>query len=89
MKKNLFQSNSKIAFWKVDLTLTIDQYSSGTSSITLLLNQLPRNGYCYVTPSNGISLSTWFNIRCLGWVDPDGYIDRYEFFGTLFFVKNY
>jgi hypothetical protein len=82
MKKKLFQSNPDIAFWRVDLTLTIDKFMQGESSITLLLNQLPRNGYCYVSPSNGISLSTWFNLKCLNWVDPDGYIDRYEFFGN-------
>ena len=46
-----------------------------------LVNQLPRNGFCDVDLYNGTSLSTTFNIKCLDWIDPDGFIERYEYMG--------
>jgi hypothetical protein len=47
------------------------------------VNQLPNNGFCNVSPSSGQSFTTLFQITCHGWLDPDGYIERYEYLGLM------
>ena len=78
----MFQNHSSVYFWKVDFIVNKNHQLDGVSSITFLVNQLPKNGYCILDQYNGTSLSTTFNIKCLNWVDPDGAIERYEFMGN-------
>ena len=47
-----------------------------------MVNQLPQKGSCSVDTYNGTSLSTTFDIKCVDWIDPDGAIERYEYFGN-------
>jgi hypothetical protein len=67
--------------------VTKNSIANGISSLTFKINQLPTTGSCFVDKYNGISLQTTFNIKCVGWFDPDGSIERYEYFGNL--KKNY
>ena len=78
----MFRNHSSVAYWKVDFTLYKDQYAKGMTSITFLINQLPRDGKCVIDQLNGTCLSTLFHITCYGWVDADGKIDRYEYLGN-------
>jgi hypothetical protein len=87
LSSSLFLSNPTIAFWRVEFRTTVNQIVSGQSSIVLKINQLPYNGYCYVDKSSGISLSDYFHIRCENWLDPDGTIQTYEFFGKSFCLR--
>jgi hypothetical protein len=83
LSSSLFLTNPSIALWKVELRVTINQAVSGVSSIILKPNRLPYNGNCYVDKLSGISLSDFFNIICQNWIDPDGTIITYEYFGKL------
>jgi hypothetical protein len=85
----LFQNNSAIIFWKVELEITLNYVATGVSSLVFRVNQLPSSGSCSVSPTSGQILTTLFQITCDGWVDPDGSIDHYEYFGMkvfLFFI---
>jgi len=81
LSSSLFLNNPSVVFWKVEFRVTINQAVSGISSVILKPNQLPYNGDCYVDRSSGISLSDFFNIICQNWIDPDGTIQTYEYFG--------
>jgi hypothetical protein len=81
LSSSLFLSNPSVALWKVELKITIDQAVFGAASIVLKPNQLPYNGICYVDKFSGISLADFFNIFCQNWIDPDGSIQTYEYFG--------
>lgn len=70
-----------VLYWKVEFKAEVNQAVSGFSSITLKINQIPKGGTCYVDKLNGLSLSTNFFIKCIYWWDPDGSIDKYEFYG--------
>ncbi len=85
LKTQLFKNHTNVLYWRVELKISKGQGTSGfgIASITFLKNQLPANGYCLLDKYNGTSLSTQFNIKCLGWIDPDGYVERYEFLGIF------
>ena len=55
--------------------------SIGASSLYLTFNKLPYGGSCGVTPSAGNASETDFKIFCTGWVDDDGFIAKYEYYG--------
>lgn len=55
---------------------------TGSTSIFLKINQKPFNGTCTVSPLVGFAMLTYFTITCKNWVDIDGYILRYEYFGN-------
>ena len=83
----LFQNYSNAIFWKIDLTLNNGMSSSnGMATLVLKKNLLPLNGLCYVDSYSGISLSTYFNIKCTSWTDLDGLISKYEYFCMIFFI---
>jgi len=81
-----FQNYSSYDKWKIDLVITIGQVE-GSSSMQFKKNSLPSGGKCGINKFNGTSLSTYFDIICVGWWDPDGKIETYEFFGIQFFFK--
>lgn len=80
----MFQNYPTALFWKVELIVNKNQQLNGVSSLTLLVNQLPKSGFCQVDQYFGVSLSTIFNISCFNFIDPDGVVARYEFFGKIF-----
>ena len=82
LSSSLFLSNPMVLFWKVEFKAVVSQGVFGTSSIILKTNKLPFNGSCFVDKLVGVSLSDYFNIRCENWVDSDGTIQTYEFFGN-------
>ena len=81
----LFQNNSAIIFWKIELEITLNYVATGVSSLVFRVNQLPSNGSCTVRPTSGQILTTLFQITCTNWEDPDGSIERYEYFGKLIY----
>lgn len=78
----LFQNYSNALFWKIDFSVD-NSFSTGQASLILKRNLLPINGTCSCDKKNGTSLSTWFNLNCQKWVDPDGLITKYEFYCKL------
>ena len=84
---SLFQAFPNAYKWKVELHLKTYSYTNGlsvgSSSIVLHSNRLPRSGYCLISPGAGISHDTWFTITCSNWVDDDGWIAKYSYYGKL------
>ena len=79
---DLFSSNPSIRLWQVQLSINADNVT-GVSSMIYKTNSLPTNGTCSVSPSSGLALSTYFVISCSGWVDPDGSVTRYDYYGKI------
>ena len=85
LKSALFQNHSTVLFWKVEFKATVNQALNGLSLLTLKINQLPKDGTCYVDKLNGTSMLTNFLVKCIFWSDPDGFVDKYEFYGKMLF----
>ena len=49
------------------------------------MNQIPYDGFCFVTPTQGIAADTYFSITCREWKDLNGAIQKYEYFSKLEF----
>ena len=63
--------------------VTKNSMTTGSASLIFKINELPKGGLCYVDKYNGLSLQTDFNILCVDWLDSDGTIERYEYFGKV------
>ena len=77
---SLFVNYTDVLYWKLDFTVN-NQITIGKASLILKKNFLPTNGNCFVDKNNGTSLSTYFNVICTNWIDPDGSIATYEYMG--------
>ena len=78
----LFEAFSGAFFFRIDF-IAYNTMATGMASLVLKRNLLPTNGICFVDKYVGVSLSTWFNITCTGWIDQDGSIATYEFLSML------
>lgn len=82
----LYSNNPLINIWKYESTITTysneNGISTGKSSILIKLNELPKSGSCSITPLTGFSANTSFTISCRDWVDNDGLITKYAYYGT-------
>lgn len=86
----LFKLKPDILLWKISLTISSlqdDILSNGTSDLLIKKNEPPLNGTCFVDKNKGYALETYFLIKCLDWIDIDGFIARYEYFGSIFIKK--
>jgi hypothetical protein len=85
--KEVFAANPSTKIWKFELSMrTLARetgISSGSTSVIVIINQLPRDGSCTVSPLNGIAFNTTFTISCMNWKDIDGSIEQYAFYGVL------
>jgi hypothetical protein len=84
---SLFSDNSETAIWKFELLIeTISPHNglaTGTSSIITIVNQLPKAGSCSISPTNGTVANTVFTISCINWLDIDGEITKYSYYGKI------
>lgn len=92
MYSSFFQNDTS-AQWKIDFTVkAISEnvgVSIGSSSLILALNQLPYGGSCKISPTSGFAYYTNFTLNCSNWIDSDGNIKKYEFFGQLIEISPY
>jgi hypothetical protein len=65
----------------------LDTNQIGVSSIVLRRNELPTGGLCTISPSTGYAIDTLFTLNCINWVDLDGNIVNYQFYGKIFEIK--
>ena len=83
----MFQKYSSVFYWKIEMTVlttTDSVIKSGKSELILKINQVPFNGTCDIDQLNGLALETSFTIICSNWIDEDGYIINYEFYGKIY-----
>ena len=84
LKEELFQNYSSQTIWKVELSLFVgNKNRSGSASILFLVNFPPKNGSCDINPKNG-STETIFSISCWNWLDKDGSMDSFSYYGMHF-----
>jgi hypothetical protein len=89
VSSSFFGNYSEHKLWKIELEILIDLNNDtiiGAASLNFKMNTLPRGGYCNVSTDNGTSLETLYYIMCQEWVDDEGKIEAYEFFGKFLFL---
>jgi len=83
---NDFYSQRGVVYWKVQMTITILTYShenlTGMASILFQVNIPPTNGKCDVKPKYG-SVNDRFRIYCTNWLDNDGQVASYSYYGNF------
>jgi hypothetical protein len=89
---DVFANNPGQLYWQIEFTVstisTANGIATGSSSIIVKLNQLPKGGTCSISPSTGTILTTKFSLSCSNWADTDGYITSYAFFGKNKYLIN-
>jgi hypothetical protein len=75
-----FRSYSYQNFFKIKLNVTTSS-SSASKELILKINQSPLNGTCELNTITGVSFVTNFTVKCSDWVDADGLIYSYSFYG--------
>ena len=71
-------------FWKFELiAIYTNQSNTATvsTSMIIMINELPVDGHCDVSPSIGYLAYTEFSISCHNWQDKNGKIEFYEYYG--------
>lgn len=93
ISSDLFKSLSTIIYWKIEFKVVANYTAvfalNGSTQMILKINEPPSNGTCAVDPPSGYALIDYFQIKCIDWLDTDGLIVRYEFFGKNFFFFNF
>ena len=77
---------SPFMYLKVELEITTWSYGFSAKSISTSLfkkNFGPINGKCSIDKIRGLAIDTNFTITCQNWIDPDGEISKYEYYGKL------
>ena len=75
-------TNLTVNFWKVNLVIVVNGEKNGSTSVIFKLNKLPRDGSCSVNLVNGTAMLTYFTVYCKDWIDDDGFVKKYEYFGN-------
>ncbi len=87
LKEETFSDHSSIIIWKIELEFHKSSRNvSGKSSMLFSVNFPPRFGDCTVNPVNG-STNTFFGIKCTNWIDTDGSVSNFVFYGKFFSFK--
>ena len=84
LRASLFNENAKQSIWKIELEVLVESLvkpaSFVSSSIIVYVNQPPYRGSCTCYPNNGTS-NTLYTLNCDGWLDSDGSVAKYSFYG--------
>ena len=80
-------SLSSASIWKLKLRATNSYGTIGSASLLFLVNSLPTGGTCSVDLNNGTAMDTYFTISCTNWIDRDGSVVNYEYYGKLRFFR--
>lgn len=78
--KDLFTGSGRNEFWKFEVSYSFPSKTS-TSALKFRINEPPSDGFCYVLPNNGSTL-TLFRIKCTNWYDFHEILD-YTFYGKI------
>jgi len=89
--KDLFRDFPSQVYWRVTLNFEVTTFTgqilTASSSIIFYVNFSPCNGICNISPIIGTT-STLFTISCTNWIDKDGEIVSYSYYGKILEMKN-
>ena len=81
VKEDLFQDYFPQIIWKIELNVFVPNKNvTGSTSILFYVNYPPRSGSCTLNPTIGTT-NTIFSISCLNWIDSDGNVHSYFYYG--------
>ena len=84
--KDLFRDFIDQVYWKVELNFELITFTgeilTASSSMIFYVNFSPTNGMCNISPITGTT-STLFTISCNNWIDKDGGVVSYSYYGKL------
>jgi hypothetical protein len=84
--KDLFRDFPDQVFWKVELNFELTTFTgeilTASSSMIFYVNFVPINGVCDISPLMGTT-STLFTIICKNWIDKDGNVVSYSYYGKI------
>ena len=87
LKEEIFSDHTFIIYWKIELEVRISSRNvSGKSAIMFRVNFPPRYGHCTVNPELG-STKTQFIVKCPDWIDLDGSLVNFAYYGKGKFAK--
>ena len=86
---SLFQDYPIDTIWKIELATTLiynngNQAEKGLTSVIVYVNHPPKHGSCAVSPTIGTT-NTLFSLNCTNWIDNDGSVVNYAFYGKILF----
>jgi hypothetical protein len=85
---DLFMNNTNQVIWMIELAVFISSRNvSGYSSIILYVNFPPKSGTCDIIPTSGTT-ETLFTLKCYGWIDPDGSLISFAYYGNILIFEN-
>ena len=83
LTESIFADFPENIIWKIELSIYIaSRNASGVTSVLFYVNRPPKNGSCILSPTNGFT-STIFKITCLEWIDFDGSLASFAFYGKI------
>ena len=90
--KDLFRDYSSQDVWKIesniDLVTFTNETLSASTSMIFYVNYSPIYGDCTVSPNTGTT-NTFFLVNCNNWIDTDGSVVSYSYYGNnIFKTKN-
>ena len=83
---DFFKSEPNQIIYKVEYSVLISSRNVSSSTFLLIhVNFPPDHGTCDITPKIGTVLNTQFTISCSDFVDNDGFLVFYSFYGKYLF----
>jgi hypothetical protein len=87
VKEDLFKDYPFQKIWKIELSVFVpSKNKSGSTSIQFYVNFPPQQGSCDINPKQG-STNTLFRISCINWLDSDGILSSFSYYGILESLK--
>ena len=81
---DLFSLNPNQNIYKIEYSVFIESRNvSGSSSLILYVNFPPKYGECDINPKIGTAYITEFVIDCSGYIDKNGFVVAFSFYGNL------
>jgi hypothetical protein len=81
-----FKNEPNQIIYKLEYSVMISSRNLSSSAFLLIyVNFPPDHGTCDITPKKGTVLNTQFTITCSDFVDKDGFLVYYSFYGKYIF----
>ena len=84
LMSDLFINNPEEIIYKIELLVFIKSRNvSGSAAMLIYVNFPPVRGSCDINPKIGYAFDTLFTIDCSNFIDKDGTLVSYSFYGNF------